>query len=66
MKKGFGIFFIVVGIVNILGVLITAIGAPENMSKFPERIGQSFLMGIGFIGLGYWMVKSSKKEKGKG
>ena len=62
MKKGFGIFFIVSGALSILGVIVTAFGAPENMSKYPERVGQSFFMGIGFLALGVWMVNSSKKK----
>jgi hypothetical protein len=61
MKKGFGIFFIVVGGLNILSVIITAFGAPENMSKYPERVGKSFVIGIGILGLGMWMLNSSKK-----
>ena len=57
MKKGFGIFFIIVGAANIF------IAIAQLNSEFANKAGPKIFMAIGFLVLGIWMVSSSKKKK---
>ncbi len=66
MKKGFGIFFLVVGPLNLIIAMATIIGAPETAANFADKIGRQILMGIGFIGLGYWLYNSAKSSNDNG
>lgn len=61
MKKFFGWTFTIAGIGNI----IRGIGiASEGIIKSAGQSGGTILFyGIGFIGLGIWMISSGKKEK---
>lgn len=56
MKKGFGIFFIVIGVLN----LVT--GLAGLGSGYAEQAGGKLMFGIGALGLGIWMVSSAKKK----
>ena len=56
MKKGFGIFFIVIGALNII-IGIAALG-----TKYAYQAGRKLSFGIGTLGLGIWMVNSSKNK----
>lgn len=62
MKKGFGIFFIIIGVLNVGTTLATLIFAPETAAEYADKVGQKFFFGIGFAGLGYWMYSSAKKK----
>lgn len=56
MKKGFGIFFIILGALNILrGILSLDAGMSNG--------GNLLIFGIGFVGLGIWMVSSDERNK---
>lgn len=65
MKKGFGIFFMIIGGLNFIVAIATLIGSPETASKYADKVGQKIFMGIGIAGLGYWMYSSSKSSKEK-
>jgi len=54
MKKGFGWFFIVLGVLNIVRGFGT-------LSFDEAHGGRLIAFAIGFIILGIWMVSSSKK-----
>jgi len=56
MKKGFGIFFIILGALNILRGIVMLDGGMNNG-------GNLLIFGIGFIGLGIWMVSSAERNK---
>lgn len=56
MKKGFGIFFIIIGALNII------VGFAGLASEYADKAGPKLFMGIGILGLGIWMVNSSKKK----
>ncbi len=60
MKKGFGIFFIVVGVLNFITPILTMIFSPNTAQQYAPQVGQRLFMGIGFMGLGYWMYTTSK------
>ena len=59
MKKGFGWFFIVLGILNIIRGSIMFTNSADNNAGF------LIIWAIGFIVLGGWMLSSSGKENGK-
>ena len=55
MKKGFGWFFTILGGLNIIrGLMMFGIGTAG---------GGIFLIGIGFIVLGVWMINTLKPNK---
>jgi hypothetical protein len=56
MKKGFGIFFIVIGALNLV------IGLAGLGSEYADQAGGKLFFGIGALGLGIWMVSSAKKK----
>ena len=56
MKKGFGIFFIIIGILNLI------IGIGGLSTKYADQAGGKIFFGIGALGLGIWMVNSTKKR----
>ena len=61
MKKGFGILFIVLGVLNLVRSFAILSSAGDS-SKYAGLMGQSLFIGIGLIGLGIWMVSSSKRK----
>jgi|GEM_PF-2993459 len=55
MKKGFGWFFVVLGALNII----------RGFAMISQNVGNGggiLFFGIGFIGLGVWMISSSQKK----
>ncbi len=56
MKKGFGIFFVIVGILNLI------IGIGGISTQYADQAGTKIFFGIGSLGLGYWMLSTSKKD----
>lgn len=56
MKKGFGIFFIIIGILNLI------IGIGGLSTQYADQAGGKIFFGIGALGLGIWMVTSAKKS----
>jgi len=58
MKKFFGWFFIIAGAGNLLRIFAMASAGVTNSGG--QNLGGVFFFAIGFIGLGYWMIKSSK------
>lgn len=56
MKKGFGIFFAVIGGLNLF------VGIGGLASGYPERGISSLFFGIGTLVLGIWMINSSKSN----
>lgn len=60
MKKFFGWFFILAGVGNLIGTFaIIADGAIESSGR---NIGEMFMFGVGFLGLGIYLLNSSKKK----
>jgi hypothetical protein len=59
MKKIFGWIFIVAGASNFLRVFAMASDGVSHSGG--QNIGSIVFVGIGFIGLGIWMISSSKK-----
>lgn len=56
MKKGFGIFFLIIGTLNfIMGVIGLA-------TEHAEQAGQKIMFGIGLGILGAYMVSTSKDK----
>jgi hypothetical protein len=53
MKKGFGWFFLILGALNVF----------RGFAMISQNVGNGggiLFFGIGFIGLGIWMINSSK------
>jgi len=60
MKKFFGWFFIVIGALNIVvSFIMIANGVTGSGS---QNVGGKLFYGIGFIGLGVWMLNSASKK----
>lgn len=57
MKKGFGIFFIVIGLLNFF------VGIAGTGSQYQEQATTKIFIGVGLLVLGIWMVNSSKAVK---
>lgn len=61
MKKFFGWFFTIIGTLNIItSFIMMAHGVSGSGSQNP---GGKLIFGMGFIGLGIWMIKSATKKK---
>ena len=60
MKKGFGWFFIVLGVLNIVRG-----AAMLSDAEWAAHGGRLIVFAIGFIILGIWMVNSKSKTKKK-
>lgn len=58
MKKIFGWIFLVVGILNTLSSFAYIFTGKTYFG--PGGLGGKLFMAIGFIGLGYWMIKPKK------
>jgi hypothetical protein len=55
MKKGFGWFFVILGALNVF----------RGFAMISQSVGNGggiLFFGIGFIGLGIWMISSSKPK----
>lgn len=58
MKKGFGIFCITTGAILII------IGVIGIITIYADRPGLKLITGLIILGLGLWLLNSSKKEDG--
>ena len=47
---------------NLIALFIALFGDPQGAAEHPDRIGNAFLVNVGFFGLGYWMYSSAKKK----
>ncbi|SNB29766.1 conserved hypothetical protein [Flavobacterium psychrophilum] len=56
MKKGFGIFFIIIGILNLI------IGIGGLSTEFADQARGKIFFGIGALGFGMWMVNSVNRK----
>ncbi len=60
MKKFFGWLFILAGVGNI--IMVFAMAASGATQAGSQNIGGKLFFGIGFLGLGIWMISSSKPD----